>query len=52
MPPAYWERGQGLEASLPELLTDVVKDILSTHQPPALPADKVAAINDYLLGLT
>ncbi|NOZ73371.1 MAG: hypothetical protein GXP38_15960 [Chloroflexi bacterium] len=48
MPPAYWERGQGLDASLPDLLTEAVKDILDTHKPTPLAADKVAAINAYL----
>lgn len=51
MPPAYWERGQELDASLPELLTDAVKDILATHIPTPLAADKIAAIDQYLHNL-
>ncbi len=51
MPPHYWERGQEHGRSLPERLTDVVKDILATHKPMPLSDAKLAEIDAYLQAL-
>jgi trimethylamine--corrinoid protein Co-methyltransferase len=51
LPPAYWERGQVHDRSLPERLTDVVKDILATHKPTPLAADKLAEVDQFLRAL-
>ena len=48
LPPHYWERGQEHERSLPERLTDSVKDILATHNPTPLDDNKLAEIDEYL----
>jgi trimethylamine--corrinoid protein Co-methyltransferase len=48
LPPHYWERGQEHQKSLPDRLTDVVKDILATHKPMPLPDAKLAAIDKFL----
>jgi len=49
--PKYFERGANLDKSLPDLLTDVVKDILANHQPQPLPAPMTAKIEQYLASL-
>jgi hypothetical protein len=51
IPPKYFERGTNLEKDLPDLLTDVVKDILANHQPELLPDKMVAEIEQYLASL-
>ena len=51
MPPNYWERGQEHAQNLPDMLTDVVKDILATHKPAPLPAAKLAEIDQFLNSL-
>jgi len=51
IPPKYFERGTNLERDLPDLLTEVVKDILANHQPRLLPATTTAAIEQYLASL-
>ena len=51
MPPSYWERGQEHARSLPDMLTDVVRDILATHKPAPLPAAKLAEIDVFLNSL-
>jgi trimethylamine--corrinoid protein Co-methyltransferase len=51
IPPKYFERGTNLEKDLPDLLTDVVKDILANHQPKSLPATMTAKIEQYLTSL-
>jgi trimethylamine--corrinoid protein Co-methyltransferase len=51
LPPKYFERGANLERDLPDLLTNVVKDILANHQPQPLPAELTARIEQYLASL-
>jgi trimethylamine--corrinoid protein Co-methyltransferase len=46
--PRYFERGANLERDLPDLLTDVVKDILVNHEPTPLSAAMTAKIDQYL----
>lgn len=46
--PRYFERGVDHERNLPDLLTDVVKDIVTTHKPKPLPAAMMAEIEQYL----
>jgi trimethylamine--corrinoid protein Co-methyltransferase len=46
--PRYFERGVDHERNLPDLLTDVVKDIVATHKPKPLPAAMMAEIEQYL----
>jgi trimethylamine--corrinoid protein Co-methyltransferase len=46
--PKYIERGANLERDLPDLLTEVVKDILVNHEPMPLSATMTAKIDQYL----
>jgi trimethylamine--corrinoid protein Co-methyltransferase len=48
IPPKYIERGANHIKSLPEQLTDVVKDILATHKPEPLAETTLAKIETYL----
>jgi trimethylamine--corrinoid protein Co-methyltransferase len=49
--PRYFERGANLERDLPDLLTNVVKDILVNHEPTPLSATMTAKIDQYLASL-
>jgi trimethylamine--corrinoid protein Co-methyltransferase len=46
--PKYFERGANLKRGLPDLLTEVVKDILANHEPAPLPTTMTAKIEQYL----
>ncbi len=49
--PKYFERGINHEKSLPDLLTEVVKDIATSHKPKPLSATITARIDQYLNSL-
>lgn len=51
IPPRYFERGTNHAQSLPDRLTDVVKDILATHKPKPLDSEKLTQVEAYLAGL-
>ncbi len=48
IPPLYWERGINHTQSLPDQLTDVVKEILATHKPKPMAESVQSEIEAYL----